>query len=235
MKTLNLKTRSGLDEWINSNSITVIRDGEWDADDGDYRWIIECPFNEGHTDGAAFIARFTNGAISAGCHHDGCKGKKSERPPECNVSDPPETTFTVNIEVDSNLTDPPAFCTGTSEKGLSVGFPLDECPVTLNDTNVPFGERDYCLFGVQVKNTNKETSVMLFFHEPCGVMPGTGVWRTLRLPATVVVGGPGDFKITVDSPFDVDVVLTKNHQPFKEVPLTDTITVGDIVYTEDLP
>ena len=186
------------------------------------------------------IAVFALGAsVDSWAGPDDCKGKKSERPPECNVSDPPETTFTVNIEVDSTLTDPPAFCTGTSEKGLSVGFPLNECPVTLNDTNVPFAVRDYCLFGVQVKNTNKETSVMLFFHEPCGVMPGTGVWRTLRLPATVKISvgndEPGDFRVMeVDGSFQ-DVVLTKNHQPYKEVPLTDTISVGEIVYTEGVP
>ncbi len=142
-----------------------------------------------------------------------------------------ETVFTVNIEVDSNLTE--AFCTGTSDKRLSVGFPLDACPVTLNDTNVPFGTRDYCLFVAEVKNTRKATSVMLFFTNPCGEHHGTGVWRTLALPATIVVGPPGDFTVTVDEPFDENVVLTKNHQPFKETPLTDTISVGDIIFTAE--
>ncbi len=151
----------------------------------------------------------------------------------CDVGGDVQTTFTVNIEVDSNLTDPPTFCTGTSDKRLSVGFPLDACPVTLNDTNVPFGTRDYCLFVAEVKNTRKATSVMLFFTNPCGEHHGTGVWRTLALPATIVVGPPGEFTVTVDEPFDENVVLTKNHEPYKEVPLTDTISVGDIIFTAD--
>ncbi len=164
-----------------------------------------------------------------------CSGPKDARPESCNASsDPRETTFTGNILVSSNLTTA-VFCTGTTEKDLDVGFPLNNCPVRLNDTNAPFGTRDYCLFAADVKNTRKETSVMFFFHEPCGVHPGTGVWRTLRLPATLAGGPPGDFTVTVDSPFDENVVLTKNHQPFKEEPLTDTITVGDIVYTADPP
>ena len=126
-------------------------------------------------------------------------------------------------------------CMGTSEKGLSAGFPLNNCPVRLADDRFP--TRDYCLFAVDVKNTRKETSVMFFFHEPCGEHPGTGVWRTLRLPATVVldteVGGP-DFTVTeVDGSFQ-NVELTKNHQPFKEESLSEKFSVvGDIVYTAD--
>ncbi len=149
-----------------------------------------------------------------------------------------ETTFTVDIKVGSNITDPPRDCTGTTEKGLSVGFLLDNCRVTLNDFNVPFGIDDYCLFAVDVKNTRKETSVMFFFHNPCGEHPGTGVWRTLRLPATVKISvgnEPGVFRVMEVFGSFQDVVLTKNHQPYKEVPLTDTITVGDIVYKEPPP
>ncbi len=145
----------------------------------------------------------------------------------------PQTTFTANIEVSSSST-PSVLCMGTAEDGLDVGFPLDGCPVELDDDRFT-PARNYCLFAADVKNTRKETSVMFFFHEPCGVHPGTGVWRTLRLPATIVFAGPGDFTVMeVDGSFD-DVVLTKNHQPFKEEPLTDTITVGDIVYTADPP
>ena len=165
-----------------------------------------------------------------------CSGPKDARPESCNASsDPSETTFTVNIDVDSISTmNGPAMCMGTTEMGLDVGFGLNDCHVTLDDEGGPFEvdpPRDYCLFAADVKNTRKETSVMFFFHSPCGDHPGTGVWRTLRLPATLAGGPPGDFTVTVDSPFDV--VLTKNHQPFKEVSLTDRISVkdGEIVYT----
>ena len=144
----------------------------------------------------------------------------------------PQTTFTVNIKVGSSLTTS-FWCTGTADDGLNVGFPLDGCPVKLADADGPFPTQDYCLFAVDVKNTRKETSVMLFFLNPCGEHHGIGVWRTLRLPATIVVAGPGDFTVTVDQPNNL--VLTKNHQPFKEEPLADTITVGDIIFTADPP
>ena len=162
-----------------------------------------------------------------------CTGKKSDRDPECNVDDPPETTFTGDIVVTSNLT-ASVICTGTTGMGLDVGFPLDNCPVTLADDRFP--PRPYCLFAADVKNTRKETSVMFFFHEPCGDHPGDGVWRTLRLPATVVVGGPGNFTVTEVNGSFQNVELKKNHQPFKEEPLSDKFSVvGGIVYTEELP
>ena len=70
----DLTTRSGLDQWIKDHSLTVLREGPWNS--GDYRWIIECPWNPSHTDNAAYIVRFTNGAIGAGCHHNSCQGKR---------------------------------------------------------------------------------------------------------------------------------------------------------------
>lgn len=40
------------------------------------RWVLPvCPWNPAHDNRAAFIIQFQNGAISAGCLHDGCKGK----------------------------------------------------------------------------------------------------------------------------------------------------------------
>lgn len=40
------------------------------------KWILKtCPFNPEHTDNAAYIIQFHNGAIAAGCHHNGCSGK----------------------------------------------------------------------------------------------------------------------------------------------------------------
>ena len=76
-----------------------------------------------------------------------CSGPKDARPESCNASsDPSETTFMVNIELSSNLT-ASAMCMGTTEKGLSVGFPLDGCRVTLDDEGGPFEgfpPRDYC-------------------------------------------------------------------------------------------
>jgi hypothetical protein len=44
------------------------RDGE--------KWIFEiCPWSENHRNRSAYIVRFANGALGAGCHHDGCQAK----------------------------------------------------------------------------------------------------------------------------------------------------------------
>jgi putative DNA primase/helicase len=49
----------------------VKRGGPWQ---GGRRWVLEeCPWNS-HTDNSAYIVRFANGAIAAGCHHNGCRG-----------------------------------------------------------------------------------------------------------------------------------------------------------------
>ncbi|MGI9048030.1 MAG: AAA family ATPase [Rubrobacteraceae bacterium] len=61
-----------LDGWIRTHSIRIRREGSWQRNG--YRWVLEeCPWN-GHADNAAYIVRFPNGAIAAGCHHDSCEG-----------------------------------------------------------------------------------------------------------------------------------------------------------------
>jgi hypothetical protein len=40
------------------------------------KWIFNvCPWNPDHTDKSAYLLQFSNGAISAGCHHNGCNGQ----------------------------------------------------------------------------------------------------------------------------------------------------------------
>jgi hypothetical protein len=62
-----------LDAWIVEHGLELseprpYKDGR--------RWVFEvCPWNSDHTGGSAFLIQFGNGAIAAGCHHDGCKGK----------------------------------------------------------------------------------------------------------------------------------------------------------------
>jgi hypothetical protein len=34
-----------------------------------------CPWNSDHTHRSAYIVQLANGAIEAGCHHNGCHGK----------------------------------------------------------------------------------------------------------------------------------------------------------------
>ena len=61
-----------LEGWIRERGVPVKREGPWQRDG--YRWILEeCPWNR-HADNAAYIVRFANGAITAGCHHNSCQG-----------------------------------------------------------------------------------------------------------------------------------------------------------------
>lgn len=63
-----------LDRWIAASGLDVARDGAWS---GGRKWVLNvCPWNSGHTDRSAYIVQFANGAIAAGCHHNGCAGKK---------------------------------------------------------------------------------------------------------------------------------------------------------------
>ncbi len=155
----------------------------------------------------------------------------------CIIEDP-QTTVTAIIEVDSvsPLSDPVMCMTTADSRGLGGGFPEgDFCKVTLFDTNL-WGQRDYCLLAFGVKNTKKETSVMLWFRFPCeGEHDDAGVWRTVALPATIVLNAPGDFTVMeVEGSFQ-NVVLTKNHQPFKETSLSDTISIENIAFFADPP
>lgn len=64
-----------LSQWIEAHSakLKVAKQGAWK--DGGRKWILaECPWNSDHTDNSAFIVQHPNGAIAAGCHHDGCDG-----------------------------------------------------------------------------------------------------------------------------------------------------------------
>ncbi len=62
-----------LARWIEQSNLPVQREGPWN---GGRRWILSpCPWNPDHTNGAAYIVQLSSGAIDAGCHHNGCRGK----------------------------------------------------------------------------------------------------------------------------------------------------------------
>jgi len=76
--------RLQLDMWnieqlLRKRGIDFHRD-EYQSDRGPaIRYVLPtCPWNADHTDSAAFIIQWPNGAIAAGCHHDGCKGKGND-------------------------------------------------------------------------------------------------------------------------------------------------------------
>jgi len=62
-----------LPSWIVEHRLSVASEGKWDG--SGHKWILSpCPWNAEHTNRAAFIFQFANGAIAAGCRHDGCAG-----------------------------------------------------------------------------------------------------------------------------------------------------------------
>jgi hypothetical protein len=47
-----------------------------DAWQGGRKWILKsCPWNSDHQNRSAFVLQFPSGAVTAGCHHNGCTGK----------------------------------------------------------------------------------------------------------------------------------------------------------------
>lgn len=74
-----LQQRSGqamdIPAWIAKHQLQVGKEGSWQQ--GGYRWVLNpCPWNAAHTDNSAYIVQFANGAVAAGCWHNGCQGKK---------------------------------------------------------------------------------------------------------------------------------------------------------------
>jgi P4 family phage/plasmid primase-like protien len=61
-----------LEQWISEHNVTVEGPSNWN---GGRRWIFpECPWNPEHKR-SAYIVQLSNGAISAGCHHNSCADK----------------------------------------------------------------------------------------------------------------------------------------------------------------
>lgn len=61
-----------VENWLRSHNIAYEAKKHWH---GGSLWKLEkCHFSSDHTDGA-FVAQFPSGAITAGCHHDRCKGR----------------------------------------------------------------------------------------------------------------------------------------------------------------
>ncbi len=71
MKMKSVQNGFDLEAWISKHNLDV--EGPYEWNDGQ-KWILNtCPWNSDHTNKSAFILQFPNGAISAGCHHDGCR------------------------------------------------------------------------------------------------------------------------------------------------------------------
>ena len=59
--------------YITQHGLDVARTAPWQ---GGVKYVLgTCRFDPAHTDNSAYIVQFANGAIAAGCHHNGCAGK----------------------------------------------------------------------------------------------------------------------------------------------------------------
>ena len=62
-----------LTAWITAHALSIASQGPWKKTGR--KWVLNpCPWNDAHTNGAAYIVRHEGGAIAAGCHHNGCQG-----------------------------------------------------------------------------------------------------------------------------------------------------------------
>ncbi len=127
-----------LERWIRDHNLPVVSSGPWKGTG--WRWILNpCPWNEEHNNRAAFIVRWPNGTIGAGCHHNGCQGKgwhelravyepgsreKYNGQPDSRLDQPgpPPTVeiFTASDLLTMELPDPKWAVAGILPEGLSV-------------------------------------------------------------------------------------------------------------------
>jgi uncharacterized protein DUF3987 len=62
-----------LESWIRNRGLDVDGPSQWQ---GGLRWVFRvCPFNQEHRNRSAYIVLLSDGAIAAGCHHNGCRGR----------------------------------------------------------------------------------------------------------------------------------------------------------------
>jgi hypothetical protein len=64
-----------LDRWIAERGLPIVATGAWQQ--GGRKWVLNpCPWDDAHQNRAAYIVQLANGAIGAGCLHNGCQGKR---------------------------------------------------------------------------------------------------------------------------------------------------------------
>lgn len=69
----SVSTSFDLQQWIDTHNLAVHGPKPWN---GGTLWTFQtCPFNAEHRNRSAFVGRLSNGAVIAGCHHNGRGGK----------------------------------------------------------------------------------------------------------------------------------------------------------------
>lgn len=62
-----------VDAWLRKYCPEAQEPTSWS---GGRKWVFpQCPWNPAHTNHSAYVVQMANGAIAAGCHHNGCAGK----------------------------------------------------------------------------------------------------------------------------------------------------------------
>ena len=67
-----------IEQLLEQRQLEHNRDDNYQTASGEVatRWVLTvCPWDSAHNDNAAWVIQFPNGAIAAGCQHDGCSGK----------------------------------------------------------------------------------------------------------------------------------------------------------------
>ena len=63
-------TTFDLPKWIADQNLQVTGPSDWK---GGLRWVFHtCPWDPAHQNNSAYIVQRPDGAIAAGCHHNGC-------------------------------------------------------------------------------------------------------------------------------------------------------------------
>ncbi len=63
--------------WLEGHGIAVASERPWQG--GTLYDLAQCPFSDAHRDGA-YVIRFGDGGVHAGCHHDSCGGGRQRWP-----------------------------------------------------------------------------------------------------------------------------------------------------------
>ncbi|MGE3110104.1 MAG: YfjI family protein [Phycisphaerales bacterium] len=67
-----------VESWMRTHGVAHSGAKPWRSSSGEAgkRWVLDtCPWNPEHSDRCAYVVQFASGAISAGCQHNGCKGR----------------------------------------------------------------------------------------------------------------------------------------------------------------
>jgi len=59
--------------WVAEHKVPVLADAPWNS--GGHKWTLPCPWNDSHNNNSAYIVRFPDGGIAAGCLHKSCTGR----------------------------------------------------------------------------------------------------------------------------------------------------------------